>query len=144
MGKQHYMFNHEAYFQALHPQSVRDHHLVYVQRGAGLLSSFRKAAKFIFPVVKRLIVPHIKAAAKSTIEDIVAGKSSVKEAIKSGSRKFIAGVGTEAKNLIGVQQSGSGIKQTCKSTKLVKIGTKRKKSAKGSIKVKKTKIDYLS
>ena len=141
-----YVFDHDAYHNTLRYLTNERPRFYVVQRGGGLGGICRKIVKFIIPIIKSTVVPHMKKLASNVAEDVITNKMDVKQAILKQAAQLASNIrsGPKPKGLSG--QKGAGITRNVAKRKLTPLtSTKvvRKKSKKKS-QVKKTKFDFLT
>ena len=144
--KTNYVFDHDAYHNTLRYLTNERPRFYTVQRGGGLGGICRKIVKFIIPIIKSHVVPHMKQIASNVAADVITNKMDVKQAIRKQVAQLASNIGSGSKPKGSNGQQGAGITRKVPKRKLTPLtSTKvvRKKSKKKS-QVKKTKFDFLT
>lgn len=137
------MFDHEAYHATLRSLADNSYQVRSFQRGGGIGGVCRKLLRFLIPIIRDHVLPHVQTIASNVASDVMNHNSSIKEAVIKQTKQLAARLrGGTVQN---INQVGGGITRCIKKPKLRPLIAKRKKPNKvKNSKVKKTKFDYLS
>ena len=141
--KAKYVFDHEAYHATLRSLAENRYKVHSFQRGGGFGSVCKRLIRFIIPILREHVLPHVQSIAASVAADVIHNNSSIKDAVIKQTKQLASKLrGGTVQNLV---QAGGGITRRIKKSKLQPLLGKRKKTNKVvKSKVKRTKFDYLS
>lgn len=158
--KSKFIFHHDHYYHTLKSQIGSGIPVFHGarQRGGGIGSVLGGIAKYALPLLAKFVFPHAKNAVTNTVSDIAQNGTTVKQALKTNSAKFLKDVGSGVVNHFLHNQTGSGLTRkrvgnlqslNSRQTKIVKTAiptqhSKRSKQSNVRKKKQRTRLDIFS
>lgn len=140
--KTRYVFDHDAYHTTLKNIAEGKTFVGNVQLGGGLGGVCKRLVKFLIPLIKSHVVPHIRSLASNVVDDVINKKVGIKESVIKQTAQLAANLQKSVSSLSN--QSGAGIQRGLKRNKVKPIQSVRKKKTVRKTAKKKTKFDFLT